>query len=148
MANAVGFMTRRDAQPANLEVLFAPWPPSVPAFLSSQMVFAAHSVPPVVHTDAGDLDISSVLMRGWALKLGFGVFGVLAWGSDARRGLPAQAMHEITSFGWLPATGTVRIGDPPYNVVTAIRFSLLCSPRRIPGKASAGGSTEPSRDDL
>lgn len=128
----VRYMTGEEAEPDPLDVLFAPWSSAVPDFLASQMVFAAQTIVPLVLADDGDLPFESALERGWALKVGSGVFGVMVWSQQVESSLRAHVLQSIQTFGWLPGVGSQVAGMSPFNSVTALRFGVLCSPNRLP----------------
>lgn len=120
----------RDRAPGRegLTVLFARWPSSVNEALASQFWLAAHTIPPKVFRSGGELDVSDVLERGWALKVGFGVFLVLAWRTQATPDAVDRLTATLTSYGYVPATGSSVIPPSPYSPITAFRFSMLMDP--------------------
>jgi hypothetical protein len=71
-------------------------------------------------------EIEPELQRGWALKVGWGLFLVLVFASDSVRRAPI--VDELRGYGWLNLSLDRQIGANPFNFASSSKPAVVCPP--------------------
>jgi hypothetical protein len=126
---------RRESTNAECDVLFARWADFSPLKIATEMGMVWHLEAREALlfglSAGGSAAIRGQLLHASAIKVGYGVFLLLVWKSEAQPNTRPSVLADLRGFGWRDVTTPdYWLGSPAFNATSCATFSMICDPTK------------------
>jgi len=124
----VGAILGREPLPDSVALLFGAWRDLNPLnHFQDRSLEAAKAM--VIGSKLGSWpELSPLLQRGWALRVGWGVFLLLDFAPGRAEDTRDALISELEGYGWVSLRADSEITRVPFNDVTSYFFQLVSDP--------------------
>lgn len=129
--NFRGYLQKKDTKPKSCDIFFAPWVDKAPLPGMNPVYEIASSTVTII-SEAYETNITETFLeRGWAIKIGHGVFAALIWNENVSAPDRLKILNEIRSWGWLLIGTDTSTTKYPFNHISSTTFQVLHNPNDL-----------------